>query len=241
MNFILILFLTIHLSQGRIGLEMIALEKGRFVMGCLNQDQACEQDEKPRHEVELSAFYLSKYPISQAQWAEIMGDNPSFFQDCWTCPVENVTWYEVQTFIQDLNQRTGENFRLPTEAEWEYAARAGQESLYAGGSELENLAWYKENSQGKTQAMGQKQPNAWGFYDFSGSVFEWCSDWYDPNYYTYSPKTNPQGPEQGQYKVLRGGAWDYPASSCRLSYRFNGKPQDRGANGGFRLAKDEKK
>ncbi|MBA4348368.1 MAG: hypothetical protein C0415_00040 [Thermodesulfovibrio sp.] len=186
------------------GLEMILVKSGCFQMG---------SDGYYAHEVCVDDFYIGKYEVTQGQWKAIMGDNPSRFEDCGdNCPVESVSWDDVQEFINKLNQKTEKNYRLPTEAEWEYAARSGgKNEKWAGTSnqsELGEYAWYRENSGDKTHPVGQKKPpNGLGIYDMSGNVWEWVSDWFDVNYYKNSPKDNPKGPSSGSYKALRGGSW----------------------------------
>lgn len=151
-----------------------------------------------------------------------MGKNPSRFTGNDQCPVEKVSWYDCQDFIEQLNRITGEHFRLPTEAEWEFAARGGNESKgcrYADSNDLDEVAWYIDNSNSPTSQVATKQPNELGLYDMSGNVWEWCADWYDEDYYKTSPEVDPQGPALGLIRVLRGGSWDYVARSCRLSCR----------------------
>ena len=144
-------------------------------------------NEQPVHKVKLSNFEMGKYPITQAQWEAVMGANPSRFNTCDQCPVEKISWNDVQEFIEKLNEKyPGKNYRLPTEAEWEYAARGGNESkgnLYSGSSELGSVGWFSDNSNNKTHPVGKKQPNELGIYDMSGNVWEWCHDWYDDEYY----------------------------------------------------------
>jgi formylglycine-generating enzyme required for sulfatase activity len=163
-----------------------------------------------------------------------MGNNPSYFKGCDSCPVEQVSWDDVQEFINKLNAKNdGFNYRLPTEAEWEYACRAGTTGDYAGN--LDSMAWYGSNSGSKTHLVGQKQPNAFGLYDMHGNVWEWCQDWYDANYYKNSPSTDPKNTSTGSGRVLRGGGWDDDARDCRAADRYGGTPGDRGNDLGFRL------
>ena len=164
-----------------------------------------------------------------------MGSNPSKFKGD-NLPVEQVSWNDIQEFITKLNTMTGKTFRLPTEAEWEYAARGGNKSKgykYSGSNTLDNVAWYTNNSSSKTHPVGQKQPNELGLYDMSGNVWEWCQDWYGS--YSSSSQTNPTGPSSGSYRVLRGGSWYHFARICRVSYRLNSDPDDRYNLNGFRL------
>jgi formylglycine-generating enzyme required for sulfatase activity len=220
--------------------NMVPVPGGKFTMGCTaEQGSDCSGDEKPAHTVTLSSFYIGKYEVTQAQWESVMGSNPSNFKGCANCPVENVSWNDVQDFISKLNAKTGKKYRLPTEAEWEYAARGGSSSRgykYAGSNEIAAVAWYDVNSNDKkTHPVGQKSPNELGIYDMSGNVREWCSDWYDVSYYSSSASTNPQGPASGSYRVLRGGSWSGFYSHCRVADRGSGSPENRGIYFGFRV------
>ena len=183
--------------------EMIFVEGGTFQMG----SDSGEPDESPVHSVTLSSFNIGKYEVTQAQWKAILGSNPSYFQDCDQCPVENVSWDKVQDFIGKLNVQTGKNYRLPTEAEWEYAAKGGKYSkgyTYSGSNDLNAVAWYADNSGSKTHFVGGKQANELGIYDMSGNVWEWCYDLYG-NYNNLS-QTDPYGSPTGWWRVHRGGA-----------------------------------
>ena len=215
---------------------MIRVEGGVFQMGSNDYD-----DEKPIHEVQLSTFEIGKYPITQAQWQEVMGNNPSHFQNCPQCPVEQVSWKDAQDFLKKLNERyPGMNYRLPTEAEWEYAARGGKQSqgfTYAGGNDVEKVGWYHTNSEKKTHPVGQKQPNELGIFDLSGNVWEWCQDWYKDDYYKHSPRENPTGPDSGGYRVLRGGSWYINATSCVYPIAAAAAPVTATHYIGFRLAR----
>ena len=165
-----------------------------------------------------------------------MGNDPSRFSNCDNCPVEQVSWNDIQDFIQKLNQKTGKNYRLPTEAEWEYAARGGNKSkgyTYSGSNSSGEVAWYTDNSDSKTHPAGQKQPNELGLFDMSGNVWEWCSDWYGSDYYQSSPSSNPKGASTGSFRVRRGGGWCSNARDCRSAYRDFTYP---GRRIGFRLA-----
>jgi formylglycine-generating enzyme len=203
-------------------------------------------DEKPVHEVCVEDFYIGKYEVTQGQWKDIMGNNPSEFKTDRNYPVENVSWDEVQDFISSLNRKTGQNYRLPTEAEYEYAARSGgKKEKWSGTSietELNRYAWYDYNSGNTTHPVGQKEPNGLGLYDMSGNVWEWCSDWYGNEYYNNSPKNNPKGPSSGSFRVGRGGSWDSGPRNrgpggVRASNRGNGKPVLRLCSLGFRLVR----
>jgi formylglycine-generating enzyme required for sulfatase activity len=172
-----------------------------------------------------------------------MGNNPSHFKDNGkNCPVENVSWNDVQEFIKKLNSLVGNGYdrplqyRLPTEAEWEYAARAGSTTRYYWGNEIDDdFLWYGKNSEGKTHPVGQRKPNAFGLYDMLGNVWEWTNDWYDSEYYSKSPSNDPTGPESGSIRVLRGGSWRDGAQNCRSSYRSRGTPGNRNGGIGFRV------
>jgi formylglycine-generating enzyme required for sulfatase activity len=206
--------------------EMILVEGGKFTMGCTGeQGEDCEEAEKPSHEVTLSSFKISKYLVTQELWAALMnGQKPSDNSGMENLPVERVSFAEVQEFISRLNDSTGRTYRLPTEAEWEYAARGGNKSQgykYSGSNDLNEVAWHALNSGSRTQPVGGKKANELGIYDMSGNVEEWCSDWYDKNYYTAEPQTNPQGPSAlgKQSRVTRGGYYNAIVSDCRVSYR----------------------
>jgi formylglycine-generating enzyme required for sulfatase activity len=185
----------------------------------------------------LSGFNIGKYEVAQSQWQTVMGSNPSYFSGCSECPVEQVSWNDIQEFIKKLEKLTGKRFRLPTEAEWEFAARGGNRSrgyVYSGGNNPWTVGWNKDNSNDNTHPVGQKAANELGLYDMSGNVYEWCSDWYGENYYKASPSNNPKGPSSGAKHVLRGGGWYVKAAYSRVSHRNSGY----GINSvvGFRLA-----
>ena len=222
--------------------KMLPVAGGTFQMGAQstdpngqNYDADAYGDESPVHQVTLSAFTIGETEVTQALWQAVMGSNPSYFKDP-VLPVEQVSWDDCQTFLTKLNQLTGKTFRLPTEAEWEYAARGGNESTgykYSGSNTIGNVAWYYDNGGSKTHAVGTKQANELGIYDMSGNVWEWCSDWYDS--YGSSSQTNPTGAASGSYRVLRGGSWNYNAMFCRVSLRSGYYP-DYGNDGrGLRL------
>ncbi|MCX5809826.1 MAG: formylglycine-generating enzyme family protein [Proteobacteria bacterium] len=217
------------------GMELVFVKGGCYDMGDTFGDSV--GSEKLVHNVCVSDFYMGKYEVTQGQWKVVMGNNPSHFSSCGdTCPVENVSWKDSQEFIRKLNSRTGKSYRLPTEAEWEYAARSGgKKEKYAGtssDSDLGSYAWYKSNS---AHPVGQKQPNSLGLYDMSGNVWEWCQDWYDKYYYSSSIMDNPQGPSSGSYRVLRGGSWGDNPRGVRASIRSDGDPLGRNNYDGFRV------
>ncbi len=214
-----------------IGMELMLIPPGTFMMGA---DDA-EDDERPVHRVQITEpFYLSKYAVTQAQWETVMEDNPSTFSYGGDYPVETVSWNDVQAFIARMNA-VEVRYRLPTEAEWEYACRAGTFGPYAGNVDL--MAWHKGNSGGAPHPCGRKQPNAWGLYDMHGNVWEWVNDWYADDYYANSPGVDPWGPDQGVARVLRGGGWQGSERVSRASNRFSFGPDFREAYLGFRVAR----
>ena len=221
-----------------VSFTMVPVEGGTFTMGATSeQGSDASDDEKPAHRVTLSDYYIGETEVTQALWTAVMGSNPSSFKGDQR-PVEEVSWNDCQEFIKKLNALTGRNFRLPTEAEWEYAARGGNKSngyKYAGSNTIGNVAWYESNSKSKTHPVKGKQANELGLYDMSGNVYEWCSDWYDSSYYNSSPTTNPTGPATGSY-VFRGGGWFNDAWDCRVSNRNYFMPGFRDDNLGLRLA-----
>ena len=218
-------------------IDMVFVEGGSFTMGATSeQENDYDSNERPTHRVKLNSFYIGKYEVTQKQWCEIMGKNPSFFIGD-SLPVEQVNWSDVQEFIKKLNDQTGKNYRLPTEAEWEYVARGGKRSQnykYSGSNIVDHIAWYWDNSNSTTHAVGTKLPNELGIYDMSGNVWEWCNDWYDN--YNSSSQINPIGALSGSYRVIRGGCWIYDACRTRVSLRYYNSPDLRYSNLGFRLA-----
>ena len=207
-----------------VSFKMIAVEGGTFSMGATSeQGSDAYSDEFPVHSVTLSSYSIGETEVTQELWEAVMGSNPSYFSGYPQRPVEYVTWNDCQTFITKLNQLTGKNFRLPTEAEWEYAARGGNKSQgykYSGSNTIDDVAWY--NSSSRTHDVKTKAANELGIYDMSGNVYEWCQDWYGD--YSSSLQTDPTGPSSGSYRVNRGGCWDSSARSCRVSYRHYGAP-----------------
>jgi pimeloyl-ACP methyl ester carboxylesterase len=202
--------------------QFVLVQPGSFPMGSTNGFS----DEQPVHTVSIThAYYLQKTEVTQAQWRAVMGANPSYFSVCDECPVERVTWNDAQAFIAALNAaEPGANFRLPTEAEWEYAARAGTTGDFAGNGVLEDMGWYLGNSASKTHSVGLKRPNAWGLYDMHGNVWEWAQDWYSATYYAGSPAADPMGPTSGTRRVIRGGSWGNEPPFTRSAYR--GSPKE---------------
>jgi len=220
-----------------LGMEFVYVKGGRFEMGDIFGDG--KGDEKPIHWVHVDGFWISKYPVTQGVWKKLMDNNPSRFKSGDNYPVEQVLWYDVEEFIRRLNEKTGVRYRLPTEAEWEYAARGGgKKEKWAGTnseSEILECAWYQFNSYGKTQPVGQKKPNSLGLHDMSGNVWEWVQDWYDKHYYRNSPPDNPQGPGYGEHKVIRGGAWESGFMPLRTVDRHSIHPRHPSPGVGFRL------
>ena len=222
--------------------EMVEVEGGNFYMGAqkdytdgLNYDLQAYQIESPVHSVNISKYAISKYEVTQQQWNAAMGYNPSTILGD-KLPVESVTWEQVQEFIAVLNETSGLNYRLPTEAEWEFAAKGGVKTesfKYSGYSVIGACAWYYSNSESTTHEVGTKNPNELGIYDMTGNVREWCNDWFD--YYTSSDVDNPQGPDYGDTKINRGGSWTTPAVNCRNSYRHTNFPNEASHDLGFRL------
>ena len=217
--------------------EMVEVRGGTFRMGATSEQGCDAYDwEKPVHSVTLSGYYIGKTEVTQALWKAVMGSNPSYFKGD-DLPVENVSWDDCQVFVRKLNSLTGQNFRLPTEAEWEFACRGGNNSLgykYSGSDNIDNVAWYDGNSGDKTHPVATKSANELGIYDMSGNVWEWCCDWYGD--YTSGALTNPKGPESGSGRVCRGGGWLDGARFCRSSYRLINFPTFRFIILGLRLA-----
>ena len=214
--------------------KMIAVEGGTFQMG--SNDAGSDSDEQPVHQVTLSSFSIGETEVTQELWQAVMGSNPSYFKGN-KLPVETVSWNDCQTFITKLNELTGKTFRLPTEAEWEYAARGGNQSkgyIYSGSITIDDVAWYNSNSSGATHPVAQKVPNELGIYDMSGNVWERCQDWYGN--YSSASQTNPTGPTSGSDRVERGGSWGEDARSCRVANRYDNDPTSTSSSLGFRLA-----
>ncbi len=222
-----------------ISFKMIRVEGGTFTMGAMAELRSdAYDDEKPAHQVTLSSYYIGETEVTQALWQAVMGSNPSFFKHD-NHPVEQVSWDECKSFISKLNSLTGKNYRLPSEAEWEYSARGGNKSQgnkYSGSNTLGNVAWYEDNSGRKTHSVKTKSPNELGIYDMSGNVREWCQDWFGS--YSSASQTNPTGATLGSYRVYRGGSWGTFARACRVSDRNYDMPEHRSSNLGLRLALD---
>ena len=234
--------------------EMVLVHGGTFTMGCLSNDRdgECNDDEKPAHEVQVADFYIGKFEVTQAQWRAVMGSDPQklYNKGCDQCPVEEVSWNDIQAFLIALNSQTGKKYRLPTEAEWEYAARGGNQSqgyLYSGSNDINEVAWYGENYKSgastgirkTTQPVGTNRSNELGIYDMSGNVWEWVEDDWHGNYQGAPDSGSAwvDSPERGRYRVQRGGCWSSgKAGNCRNSKRRYGLPGGDSFDRGFRLA-----
>ena len=227
--------------------KMIAVEGGTFTMGATSEQSngyTPDSDESPTHLVTLSSFSIGETEVTQALWYAVMGAKPTS-SNSWSTgyglgdnyPAYYVSWNDCQTFITKLNQLTGKTFRLPTEAEWEYAARGGNQSkgyIFSGSNTINDVAWYTSNSSSKTHEVATKSPNELGIYDMSGNVLEWCQDWYGS--YSSGSQTNPTGPTSGSIRVYRGGSWYNNATGCRVAYRNNNTPTNTSDYLGLRLA-----
>ena len=217
-------------------IEMVQIPGGRFTMGDKDEVDA------PPHEIAVSPFYVDKHLVTQEQYQKIMGDNPSRWKGGKN-PVEQVRWSDAVKFCNARSRLEGlqpcydletwqcnfeaNGYRLPTEAEWEYACRAGTQTTYLFGSDASKLgdyAWFDKNSGGHPQPVGRKRPNPWDLYDMIGNVWQWCNDFYKVDYYQESPQENPRGPKEGENKVVRGGAWKFSGDNCRSGYRYNEAP-----------------
>ncbi len=211
-------------------IEMVEIPAGKFLMGSPDSEADRYADEGPQHEVRVSSFYMGKYQVTQAEWRAVaalskmnrdLNPDPSHFKGD-DLPIESVSWEEAVEFCERLSKATRKTYRLPTEAEWEYACRARTKGPYSGN--LDSMAWYSNNSEDKTHAVGTKQPNGFGLYDMHGNVWEWCMDWYSENYFSQSASVDPTGPSTGSDRVGRGGSWLDVAVSCRSAYRAGFAP-----------------
>lgn len=244
---------TVELKAKAIPKDMVFVKGGTFQMG----NNGGSADEKPVHKVMVNDFWMGKYEVTQKEWREIMKTNPSYFKGD-NLPVEQVSWFEVVDFCNWKSQKEGlspcytingtnvscnfraNGYRLPTEAEWEYAARGGNQGLgykYAGSDNLKEVGWYGSNSGDRTHPVGQKKSNELGSYDMTGNVWEWCWDWYDSEYYQKSPQSDPQGPSSGNSRVLRGGSWGGGPVYVRCAGRNDSRPFNRNGNVGFRFVR----
>lgn len=239
----------IWLKEPRI--EFVLIPAGNFLMGSPKGEKGRFYNEGPRHKIRITKpFYLAKYEVTQKQWKSVMGNEP------WagkfgvnnhpTSPANYISWEDCAGFIKELSRRTGLRFSLPSEGEWEYACRAGNQTAFYYGddpSKLADYAWYYDNCKKSAEMyphiVGRKKPNNWGLYDMLGNVWEWCHDYFKEEYYLRSPTDDPEGPHQGSYRVLRGGAWFLDASLCRCATRQGRLPSALSTNLGFRLALHE--
>ena len=221
---------------------MVFVHGGTFGMGLPDSSDVEGSDPfKPQHKVTVKSFYMLKTHVTQALWYSVMDSNPSFHIDCYTCPVENVSWYEAQQFIEKLNKIKKGHYRLPTEAEYEYAARGGNRShkyKYSGNDDIKEVGWFEDNSTMSSHPVGMLKPNELGLVDMSGNVWEWCSDWYEMYYYKVSPADNPKGPANGIKRVLRGGTWMSLDEGCMVTARGAIEPNYKDKFIGFRIVRD---
>ncbi len=224
--------------------NMVRIEGGVLKMGvAVEGGQGATDDNTPLHEVKLSPYYICKYEVTEEEWQLVMGDNPSDKSNGMmvssSCPVDNISWMDCQEFVKKLTQLTGIPFRLPTEAEWEFAARGGEEDpsvQYAGKSEIEDCGWYVGNSSRIKHPVGTKGANSYGLYDMTGNVREWVKDFYEKDYYSRSPEQDPQGPSKGDRHVVRGGSFNNQDDACAVTYRSYAAPDSKNKFTGLRLA-----
>ena len=232
--------LTLDLGAG-VTMEVVLIPAGEFMMGSPKSEASRRSDEGPRHRVRITrAFYMGKHEVTQAQYVRLMGKNPSRFKGP-TNPVEMASWNDAVDFCRKLSQRTGRKARLPTEAEWEYACRAGTTTRYCSGDSekaVGDYAWHSGNARRKPLPVGGKRANAWGLHDMHGNVWEWCSDPHDSGYYGKSPPEDPRGPKKGRFYVLRGGSYSNSHKYCRSAHRYSGRPTGRYNRNGFRVVVD---
>jgi len=237
-----------------IGMTLVLIPPGEFMMGSPDSDSDAGSNWKPQHKVKITKpFYLGVCEVTQAEYETVMGKNPSWFskgrggaeevsgEDTSGHPVDNVSWDDAVKFCRELSAKEGKTYRLPTEAEWEYACRAATTTRYSFGDDpasLGQFAWYEDNSDQKTHPVGEKKPNAWGLHDMHGNLREWCADFFGSDYYAVSPTDDPMGPETGSYRVSRGGSWNYIARYCGSSSRERDEPSYRLHLLGFRVVAD---
>ena len=246
LSLLILLFLTkitaysqLIFTVNGVSFTMISVEGGTFTMGATSeQGEEADNDEKPAHSVKLSNYHIGKTEVTQELWHAVMGNNPATFKGS-KRPVERVSWNDCQEFIIKLNSLTGQSFRLPTEAEWKFAARGGNNShgyKYAGSNCLNKVAWYWENSHSETHEVATKSPNELGIYDMSGNVWEWCQDWYDENYYNSDSQSNSQESSSVFNRVFRGGGANDDIDCCHIADRLDTGQDSRGDYLGLRLA-----
>jgi formylglycine-generating enzyme required for sulfatase activity len=237
---------VVTVNVGELKIDMVWVEGGSFRMGNNETPKGVRltyEASRPEHDVTVSSFYIARFEVTQGLWRMVMGDNPSKFSNNDSLPVESVSWEEAQRFVIMLSQLTGRRFRLPTEAEWEFAARGGTRGTasnpYPGGGRaiLDHCGWYCINSKGTTHPVGRLLPNELGLYDMSGNVAEWCQDWMEA--YTEASQSNPQGPKEGENKVLRGGHYNSVSAACTVYDRSWYLPSGKYENFGLRIAMDE--
>ena len=219
-------------------IEMVNVKGGKFDLG----DDSAAMDRRPAHTVTLSDFAIGKYEITQKEWTAVMGSNPSPYNYCDNCPVTNVSWSDIQKFLEKVNSMTGKHYRLPTEAEWEYAARGGRREdkenmkKYSGREVLQYIAWFERNSNDHEHPVGKKRANQLDIHDMTGNVEEWCSDWYGKSYFSTRDVTNPTGPDGGNSKVVRGGSFKSLKDEISVTRRAAYTPDTRATTLGFRIA-----
>ena len=219
-------------------MEFVSIPAGTFMMGCSTGDRECTAQENPAHRISITRpFEIGKYQVTQAEYEVVTSVNPSRFRGP-DHPVETISWDDAQKFCELLNRkRDGYQYRLPTEAEWEYAARAGDESCRYGP--LAEIAWFRDNAGGTTHPVGEKRPNGFGLYDTLGNVWEWVQDWFEITYYSHSSEADPKGPDNGVFRVLRGGSWrGVVRGLARVSSRYMLKPHVRSNVAGFRCVRE---
>ena len=229
-----------EITTNSIGMKMVLIPAGEFLMGSPDSDNDASDDEKPQHRVKITRpFYLGVFPVTQDEYERVMRKTPSRFKGDPRRPVEMVSWTYAMEFCHRLSEKEDKQYRLPTEAEWEYACRAGSTTKWCFGdseSLLGEYAWYFDNSDQATHPVGQKKANAWGLYDMHGNVSEWCADWYHGSYDGHSPPSDPEGPSSSSHRVYRGGSWLDDAWHCRSAYRNDRWPGDEGSYLGFRVS-----
>ena len=234
--------LTVELGKG-VKLEMVLIPAGEFLMGASDSDKDFHYGEKPQHRVRITKpFYLGKYQVTQEQWEAVMGSNPSRFKGP-KHPVEQVSWDACQQFLGKLNAKfaaEGGKYQLPSEAQWEYACRAGSKTRYSFGddkTQLDDYAWHRKNLATPTHPVGEKKPNAWGLYDMHGNACDWCQDWFGKEYYRESPVDDPTGSVTGLQRVIRGGSWHCPPEHCRSTMRRQALPEVLWHTQGLRVSR----